>query len=95
MPGSGGQTRSYSFSSLPGSDTPSFLIKRVPGGLMGGYLDSASPGQVLELTQPAGQPACARWARPVLMLAGGTGLARRSCRCWPSSRRPAARIRCI
>ncbi|PZP62634.1 MAG: NADH oxidase [Pseudoxanthomonas spadix] len=75
VPGSGGQTRSYSFSSPPGSDTPAFLIKRVPGGLMSSYLDSASPGQVLELTGPLGSFYLRAVTRPVLMLAGGTGLA--------------------
>jgi benzoate/toluate 1,2-dioxygenase reductase subunit len=74
VPGSG-QTRSYSFSSKPGSHEPCFLIKRVPGGLMSGYLDSASPGQVLELTGPLGSFYLREVKRPVLMLAGGTGLA--------------------
>lgn len=75
VPGTGGQTRAYSFSSPPGSDAPAFLIKRVPGGLMSGYLDSASPGQVLELTGPLGSFYLRPVTRPVLMLAGGTGLA--------------------
>lgn len=74
VPGTG-QTRSYSFSSRPGSHEPSFLIKRVPGGLMSRYLDSASPGQVLELTGPLGSFYLRQVTRPVLMLAGGTGLA--------------------
>ncbi|MBP3973134.1 benzoate 1,2-dioxygenase electron transfer component BenC [Pseudoxanthomonas spadix] len=74
VPGSG-QSRAYSFSSKPGSHALSFLIKRVPGGLMSRYLDSASPGQVLELTGPLGSFYLRQVKRPVLMLAGGTGLA--------------------
>ena len=74
VPGSG-QSRAYSFSSAPGSQTLSFLIRRVPGGLMSRYLDAVTPGQVLELTGPLGSFYLREVARPVLMLAGGTGLA--------------------
>lgn len=74
VPGSG-QSRAYSFSSKAGSQVLSFLIKRVPGGLMTRYLDSASPGQVLELTGPLGSFYLRDVRRPLLLLAGGTGLA--------------------
>ncbi|MFT4247362.1 MAG: benzoate 1,2-dioxygenase electron transfer component BenC [Pseudomonas sp.] len=74
VPGSG-QCRAYSFSSAPGSHALSFLIRRVPGGLMSRYLDTATPGQLLELTGPLGSFYLRPVARPVLMLAGGTGLA--------------------
>ncbi|WP_295925086.1 benzoate 1,2-dioxygenase electron transfer component BenC [uncultured Xanthomonas sp.] len=74
VPGSG-QTRAYSFSSAPGAPTLTFLIRRVPGGLMSAYLDAASPGQALELSGPLGSFYLREVTRPLLMLAGGTGLA--------------------
>ncbi|WP_369977084.1 benzoate 1,2-dioxygenase electron transfer component BenC [Xanthomonas bundabergensis] len=74
VPGSG-QVRAYSFSSAPGAAALSFLIRRVPGGLMSGFLDTARPGQVLELSGPLGSFYLREVARPLLMLAGGTGLA--------------------
>lgn len=74
VPGSG-QNRSYSFSSAPGEQRISFLIKRVPGGLMSAWLDQAQPGQALELTGPLGSFYLRKVDRPLLLLAGGTGLA--------------------
>lgn len=74
VPGSG-QHRSYSFSSLPGQGRLSFLIKRVPGGLMSSWLDRAAVGARVELTGPLGSFYLRDVQRPVLMLAGGTGLA--------------------
>jgi benzoate/toluate 1,2-dioxygenase reductase subunit len=74
VPGSG-QHRSYSFSSLPGQGRLSFLIKRVPGGLMTSWLDGASVGTPLELTGPLGSFYLRPVQRPLLLLAGGTGLA--------------------
>src|SRR4051794_10940640 len=48
-------TRSYSFSSPPGSDVATFLIRNVPGGLMSGYLtERAKPGDKLTLKGPLG-----------------------------------------
>ncbi|KAA0594981.1 benzoate/toluate 1,2-dioxygenase reductase subunit [Azospirillum lipoferum] len=75
VPGSG-QTRSYSFSSPPGAEVATFLIRNVPGGLMSGYLtDRAKPGDRLTLGGPFGSFYLRDLRRPVLMLAGGTGLA--------------------
>ncbi|MFC3609463.1 benzoate 1,2-dioxygenase electron transfer component BenC [Stutzerimonas tarimensis] len=74
VPGSG-QTRAYSFSSAPGAARFGFLIKRVPGGLMSGYLDRAQAGESLEFTGPLGSFYLREVTRPLLMLAGGTGLA--------------------
>ena len=67
--------RAYSFSSVPGASTLSFLIKRVPGGLMSSWLDRATPGTAIELTGPLGSFYLRQVQRPLLMLAGGTGLA--------------------
>jgi benzoate/toluate 1,2-dioxygenase reductase subunit len=74
VPGSG-QHRSYSFSSAPGESTVSFLIKRITGGVMSTWLDAAHPGDKLELTGPLGSFYLRAVERPLLFLAGGTGLA--------------------
>ncbi|CAG4897460.1 benzoate 1,2-dioxygenase electron transfer component BenC [Paraburkholderia gardini] len=74
VPGSG-QHRSYSFSSAPGEAKVSFLIKRITGGVMSTWLDSAQPGDKLELTGPLGSFYLRAVERPLLFLAGGTGLA--------------------
>ncbi|MFM0015062.1 benzoate 1,2-dioxygenase electron transfer component BenC [Paraburkholderia sediminicola] len=74
VPGSG-QHRSYSFSSAPAQSKVSFLIKRIPGGVMSTWLDSAQPGDKLELTGPLGSFYLRAVERPLLFLAGGTGLA--------------------
>ncbi|TDX27666.1 benzoate/toluate 1,2-dioxygenase reductase subunit [Modicisalibacter xianhensis] len=75
VPGSE-ETRSYSFSSRPGDKCASFLIRNVPDGLMSGYLTgSAKPGDSLTMTGPLGSFYLREAKRPLLMLAGGTGLA--------------------
>jgi benzoate/toluate 1,2-dioxygenase reductase subunit len=74
VPGSG-QNRSYSFSSAPGEAKIRFLIKKVPGGLMSAWLESAQPGIKLDLTGPLGSFYLRDVQRPLLFLAGGTGLA--------------------
>jgi benzoate/toluate 1,2-dioxygenase reductase subunit len=74
VPGSG-QTRSYSFSSLPGEQHASFLIKHVPGGLMSRWLERAQPADHVTMTGPLGSFYLREVKRPLLFLAGGTGLA--------------------
>lgn len=74
VPGSG-QTRSYSFSSRPGDKRASFLIKHVPGGLMSGWLERTQPGDTVPMTGPLGSFYLREVSRPLLLLAGGTGLA--------------------
>ncbi|MBM7455790.1 benzoate/toluate 1,2-dioxygenase reductase subunit [Oceanisphaera litoralis] len=70
------EVRAYSFSSKPGSRELSFLIRNVPGGLMSSYLvGQCKAGDKLTLTGPMGVFYLRPVARPVLMLAGGTGLA--------------------
>ncbi|SER15675.1 benzoate/toluate 1,2-dioxygenase reductase subunit [Azotobacter beijerinckii] len=70
------QTRAYSFSSLPHDGEVSFLIRNVPGGLMSGYLSQqAKAGDAMTLTGPLGSFYLREIRRPLLMLAGGTGLA--------------------
>ncbi|MGN6807401.1 MAG: benzoate 1,2-dioxygenase electron transfer component BenC [Trinickia sp.] len=74
VPGSG-QNRSYSFSSAPGQSTISFLIKKISGGVMSTWLESAQPGDKLDLIGPFGSFYLREPQRPLLFLAGGTGLA--------------------
>jgi benzoate/toluate 1,2-dioxygenase reductase subunit len=70
------QTRSYSFSSAPGADQASFVVRNVPDGLMSTWLTGqASPGQPVSFSGPYGSFYLRQVARPVLLLAGGTGIA--------------------
>jgi benzoate/toluate 1,2-dioxygenase reductase component len=70
------QTRSYSFSSMPKDGVVEFLVRNIPSGLMSSYLaKAAKPGDPLSLTGPIGSFYLRDVTRPVLMLAGGTGLA--------------------
>ncbi|CAI2492317.1 benzoate 1,2-dioxygenase electron transfer component BenC [Serratia ficaria] len=69
-------SRAYSFSSLPGGRQISFLLRNVPGGMMSGYLtDRARPGDAIRLRGPQGSFYLRTPVRPMLFLAGGTGLA--------------------
>ncbi|MFL1461739.1 benzoate 1,2-dioxygenase electron transfer component BenC [Roseococcus sp. DSY-14] len=69
------QHRSYSFSSAPGAARLSFLVRDIPNGLMSGWLRAAQPGAAMQFTGPSGSFYLRPLQRPVLMLAGGTGLA--------------------
>ena len=70
------QTRAYSFSSLVRNGEVSFLIRNVPGGRMSSYLTGqARPGDRMTLTGPLGTFYLRDIQRPLLLLAGGTGLA--------------------
>ena len=69
-------TRSYSFSNAPHEERLTFLIKITPGGVMSTYLtDRAAVGDTITFTGPHGSFFLRESDRPVLMLAGGTGLA--------------------
>jgi benzoate/toluate 1,2-dioxygenase reductase subunit len=70
------QTRSYSFSSMPKDGVVEFLVRNIPNGLMSRYLaEAAKAGDQLTLTGPIGSFYLRDVTRPILMLAGGTGLA--------------------
>ncbi len=70
------ESRSYSFSSGPDNSELSFLIRNVPQGLMSGWLrETARPGDGIELCGPMGSFYLRPIERPLLFLAGGTGLA--------------------
>jgi len=71
-----GESRSYSFSSAPGAARAAFVVRNVPNGKMSGYLSGqAQPGQRIGLTGPYGSFYLREPQRPVLFLAGGTGIA--------------------
>ena len=74
VPGST-QHRSYSFSSSPGNPRMTFLVKQMTGGLMSTWLGEAQAGSPVEMTGPLGSFYLRAVTRPLLMLAGGTGLA--------------------
>lgn len=75
VPGLEGVSRSYSFSSAPGAAVATFLIRNVEGGAMGRYLDRAQPGDRMALHGPLGSFYLREVKRPILMIAGGTGVA--------------------
>ncbi len=69
-------SRAYSFSSPPGSDSASFVVRNVPDGKMSTFLtDQAQPGQQIGFTGPFGSFYLRELNRPALFLAGGTGIA--------------------
>jgi benzoate/toluate 1,2-dioxygenase reductase component len=70
------QRRSYSFISPPGADSLSFLVRNIPPGIMSTYLrEKAVPGTPVEFSGPAGSFYLREIKRPLLLLAGGSGLA--------------------
>lgn len=73
-----GTLRSYSMSSSPDSDTePCVTVKRVPGGLVSGWMhERLRPGDTVEATRPSGS-FCLRESgdgRPLVAYAGGSGI---------------------
>jgi benzoate/toluate 1,2-dioxygenase reductase subunit len=75
VPGSDA-VRAYSFSSAPQAETLSFLVRDIPGGRMSAWLGrTARPGDALTFTGPSGSFYLRDVTRPLVFLAGGTGLA--------------------
>ncbi|MBB44337.1 MAG: hypothetical protein CMM44_11345 [Rhodospirillaceae bacterium] len=76
VPGSD-ETRSYSFANAPSSNgTLSFYIKLLDKGVMSDYLrERATEGDPIYITGPYGRFYLREPERPILMIAGGTGLA--------------------
>ncbi|MGC5255264.1 benzoate 1,2-dioxygenase electron transfer component BenC [Gordonia sp. DT218] len=69
-------SRSYSFANGPHEERLVFLVKLTPGGAMSTYLtDRAQRGDSITLSGPHGSFFLREAIRPVLLLAGGTGLA--------------------
>ena len=74
IPG-GTVTRPYSFTSLPGAEVATFLIRNIQGGKMGDYIEKrASAGDRLLLNGPFGTFYLRAPRRPIFFLAGGTGI---------------------
>ncbi|WP_067435145.1 benzoate 1,2-dioxygenase electron transfer component BenC [Nocardioides jensenii] len=70
------ETRSYSFSNAPDGEGLTFLVKLTPGGLMSEHLaNKAAVGDEMTFTGPNGSFFLRESDRPLLLLAGGTGLA--------------------
>ncbi|MGQ4601160.1 benzoate 1,2-dioxygenase electron transfer component BenC [Nocardia sp. R6R-6] len=70
------ESRSYSFSNAPDDKRLTFLVKLTPGGVMSGYLtERAMVGDDLTFTGPNGSFFLRAGDGPILLLAGGTGLA--------------------
>lgn len=70
------ESRAYSFSNLPGARTAGFLIRNVKGGRMSTWLSAvAKPGDRMTFLGPSGSFYLRPVERPLVMLAGGTGLA--------------------
>lgn len=70
------QTRSYSFSSGPGAEEVAFLLRNTPTGALPTFLrERAKAGDRVEFTGPLGSFYLRAVKRPLLLLAGGTGLA--------------------
>lgn len=71
------QFRAYSMANAPSaSDRIELLTKLLPGGLFSGYLrESATVGDRLSLRGPFGQFQIAETSAPIVMVAGGSGMA--------------------
>ena len=68
--------RSYSFSSCPGADEPPRItVKREPGGRGSNWLcDHLKVGDTLDVLPPAGDFGPENLSRPLLLIAGGSGI---------------------
>ncbi|MFG1381037.1 benzoate 1,2-dioxygenase electron transfer component BenC [Xanthobacter versatilis] len=70
------EVRAYSFSSLPHDGEVEFLVRNIPGGRMSSFLaERAKVGDAMSFTAPMGSFYLRPVTRPLLFLAGGTGLA--------------------
>jgi propane monooxygenase reductase component len=68
--------RSFSMANVPGDGRIELIIKRYPGGRFSGQLDGAiAVGDELRFTGPYGAFHLRETHRPILMVAGGSGMA--------------------
>ena len=68
--------RAYSFSSAPGARLASFVVRNVPDGRMSQFLTKdARAGEKIAFSGPYGSFYLRPGTRPMLFLAGGTGIA--------------------
>jgi ferredoxin-NADP reductase len=71
-----GTLRSYSMSSSPDTDSElTTTVKRVPGGLVSNWMhDHLSPGDLVEVTLPAGVFCLRETSVPLVAFCGGSGV---------------------
>ncbi|GAA2121682.1 ferredoxin--NADP reductase [Actinomadura napierensis] len=71
-----GALRSYSMSSSPDTDAElRTTVKRVPGGLVSNWmLDNLEPGDLVEVTRPAGAFCLRETSAPLVAFCGGSGI---------------------
>jgi propane monooxygenase reductase component len=68
--------RSFSMANLPGDGRIELIVKRYPGGRFSSLLDGGiAAGDELRFTGPSGAFHLRDTARPILMVAGGSGMA--------------------
>ncbi|HTX44668.1 MAG TPA: 2Fe-2S iron-sulfur cluster-binding protein, partial [Solirubrobacteraceae bacterium] len=77
VPGVHGLRRSFSLANIPGDDLIELMIKRYPGGKFSGLLEDGTikPGDELGYTGPYGSLRPREGEAPILMIAGGSGMA--------------------
>jgi propane monooxygenase reductase component len=76
IPGADDARRSFSMANVPGDGRIELIVKHYPGGRFSSLLDGAiTPGDELRFTGPYGAFHLRRSRRPVLMVAGGSGMA--------------------
>jgi len=76
VPGGDEARRSFSMANLPGDGRIELIIKRYPGGRFSSMLDGEiNPGDTLGFTGPYGAFHLRQNPRPILMVAGGSGMA--------------------
>jgi NAD(P)H-flavin reductase/ferredoxin len=76
VPGEDGARRSFSIANLPGDATVELMIRRYPGGRFSSLLGNGIESQTqLRFTGPYGAFHLRRSERPILMVAGGSGMA--------------------
>jgi propane monooxygenase reductase subunit len=77
VPGAPGVKRSFSMANLPGEGRIELIIKRYEGGRFSALLDGSGlkPGDAVEFTGPYGSLRIRESERPILMIAGGSGMA--------------------
>jgi ferredoxin-NADP reductase len=71
-----GTLRSYSMSSSPDTDSSlTVTVKRVPGGLVSGWMhEHLAPGDLVEVTRPAGVFCLRETAVPLVAFGAGSGI---------------------
>ncbi len=83
-------SRPYSIASGTGEDVLRFLIRRMPDGVVSGFLSERAPGDEVRVSPPFGwfRPGEHAELRPYVCIATGTGIAPFLCRLRSDSARP-------